>query len=132
MHCAILMPAAILALLECQYCLNDAGLFDDEMEAAKAYDRSLVRLRGANAATNCALSDYATEAVQHGQAQVTIFKAFHVSLIRQPSSCLFPVQLYLPLSLSPHLPMLFSSSLPLFWCPETSNMVCSCANACKK
>jgi len=37
------------------------GLFMDEKEAARAYDRALVRLRGRAAATNFALSDYRQE-----------------------------------------------------------------------
>ena len=50
--------------------LPHAGLFNDEKEAASAYDRALVRLRGVNAATNCALSDYGREMMEHQQAQV--------------------------------------------------------------
>ena len=34
------------------------GLYDTEEEAARAYDSSLVRLRGSAAATNFALSEY--------------------------------------------------------------------------
>ena len=34
------------------------GLFNDESDAAKAYDRALVKLRGSQAATNFALSHY--------------------------------------------------------------------------
>jgi hypothetical protein len=37
------------------------GLFTDEREAARAYDRALVRLRGRAAATNFALGDYRIE-----------------------------------------------------------------------
>eukprot|EP00854_Cymbomonas_tetramitiformis_P006724 gene6724-8046_t len=37
------------------------GLFNDEEDAARAYDRALVRLRGTSAATNFALSDYKEE-----------------------------------------------------------------------
>lgn len=37
------------------------GLFTDEREAARAYDRALVRLRGRAAATNFALGDYRQE-----------------------------------------------------------------------
>ena len=41
------------------------GLFQDEKEAAAAYDRALVRLRGLSAATNFALSDYMLEQMEH-------------------------------------------------------------------
>lgn len=34
------------------------GLFEEGADAAKAYDRALVRLRGAQGATNYGLSDY--------------------------------------------------------------------------
>ncbi|KAF5829071.1 hypothetical protein DUNSADRAFT_16617, partial [Dunaliella salina] len=44
------------------------GLFEEEVEAARAYDRSLVRLRGSNAATNFALNDYVKETEEHYQA----------------------------------------------------------------
>ncbi len=41
------------------------GLFADEASAARAYDRSLVRLRGPHAATNSPLSEYARELEEH-------------------------------------------------------------------
>eukprot|EP00983_Pelagomonas_calceolata_P017246 540481-Pelagomonas_calceolata.AAC.2 len=44
------------------------GLFEEEIEAARSYDRSLVRLRGTNAATNFALNDYGKEMEEHCQA----------------------------------------------------------------
>jgi hypothetical protein len=44
------------------------GLFACEEDAAKAYDRALVRIRGVVAATNFPLSDYATELAQFDQA----------------------------------------------------------------
>ena len=37
------------------------GLFQIEEEAARAYDRALVRLRGPSSATNFAISDYNDE-----------------------------------------------------------------------
>jgi hypothetical protein len=37
------------------------GLFTDESEAARAYDRALVRLRGPSAATNFSIGDYGAE-----------------------------------------------------------------------
>ena len=47
------------------------GLFSMETEAAQAYDRALVRLRGTAAATNFALSDYRTDlAAYHKMQQV--------------------------------------------------------------
>ncbi|PRW05820.1 pathogenesis-related genes transcriptional activator [Chlorella sorokiniana] len=45
------------------------GLFNAETEAARAYDRALVRLRGPGAATNFTLSDYRTELAQYHQVQ---------------------------------------------------------------
>lgn len=48
------------------------GLYDTEQEAARAYDSSLVRLRGSSAATNFALSDYRTDlAAYHKLHQVS-------------------------------------------------------------
>ena len=43
------------------------GLFNSEIDAAKMYDRALVRLRGASAATNFAVSDYKTDLAAHYQ-----------------------------------------------------------------
>lgn len=49
------------------------GLFSMETEAAQAYDRALVRLRGTAAATNFALSDYRTDlAAYHKMQQVQL------------------------------------------------------------
>eukprot|EP01025_Chloroclados_australasicus_P035126 TRINITY_DN35860_c1_g4_i1.p1 TRINITY_DN35860_c1_g4~~TRINITY_DN35860_c1_g4_i1.p1 ORF type:complete len:268 (-),score=44.96 TRINITY_DN35860_c1_g4_i1:312-1064(-) len=45
------------------------GLYEDESEAAKAYDRSLVRLRGSSAATNFALSEYRNELAEYHKMQ---------------------------------------------------------------
>lgn len=45
------------------------GLFEAEREAAKAYDRALVRLRGSHAATNFALSEYRRELAEYHQMQ---------------------------------------------------------------
>eukprot|EP01023_Acetabularia_acetabulum_P001944 TRINITY_DN10766_c0_g1_i3.p1 TRINITY_DN10766_c0_g1~~TRINITY_DN10766_c0_g1_i3.p1 ORF type:complete len:548 (-),score=114.85 TRINITY_DN10766_c0_g1_i3:294-1937(-) len=45
------------------------GLYEQEADAAKAYDRSLVRLRGSSAATNFALSDYRTELADYHKMQ---------------------------------------------------------------
>lgn len=45
------------------------GLYDDEKEAARQYDRALVRLRGTSAATNFALSDYREELAEYHQMQ---------------------------------------------------------------
>ena len=44
------------------------GLFACEEDAARAYDRALVRIRGIVAATNFPLSEYATELAQFDQA----------------------------------------------------------------
>ncbi|EIE25596.1 AP2-domain-containing protein [Coccomyxa subellipsoidea C-169] len=45
------------------------GLFTGEREAAKAYDRALVRLRGTAAATNFALSDYRNDLADYHKMQ---------------------------------------------------------------
>lgn len=45
------------------------GLWGDEREAARAYDRALVRLRGRAAATNFALSDYKLEMADYHKMQ---------------------------------------------------------------
>ena len=50
------------------------GLFSMETEAAQAYDRALVRLRGTAAATNFALSDYRADlAAYHKMQQVCTY-----------------------------------------------------------
>lgn len=41
------------------------GLFENEREAAAAYDKSLVRLRGSAAATNFSLSEYRPELAEY-------------------------------------------------------------------
>ncbi|KAL4428054.1 hypothetical protein ABPG75_002143 [Micractinium tetrahymenae] len=41
------------------------GLFNEETEAARAYDRALVRLRGRSASTNFPLGDYKSELADH-------------------------------------------------------------------
>jgi hypothetical protein len=46
-----------------------------EIEAARAYDRALVRLRGRSAATNFAMGDYRTEMSDHHQWQARTLKA---------------------------------------------------------
>ncbi|EFN55119.1 hypothetical protein CHLNCDRAFT_23683, partial [Chlorella variabilis] len=51
------------------------GLFAEEADAARAYDRALVRLRGRGAATNFALSDYRTEMADYHQMQSRTLKA---------------------------------------------------------
>lgn len=48
------------------------GLYDDEKEAARQYDRALVRLRGTAAATNFALSDYREELAEYHQMQQVV------------------------------------------------------------
>ncbi|KAL0032426.1 hypothetical protein WJX79_010970 [Trebouxia sp. C0005] len=45
------------------------GLFNQEKEAAQAYDRALVRLRGMAAATNFALSDYRLDLAEYHKMQ---------------------------------------------------------------
>lgn len=45
------------------------GLFNAEKEAAQAYDRALVRLRGTAAATNFALSDYRSDLAEYHKMQ---------------------------------------------------------------
>ena len=45
------------------------GLFNEEKEAAQAYDSALVRLRGTAAATNFALSDYRQNLAEYHKMQ---------------------------------------------------------------
>lgn len=45
------------------------GLYNMEKEAAQAYDRALVRLRGTAAATNFALSDYRSDLAEYHKMQ---------------------------------------------------------------
>ncbi|WZN62099.1 AP2-like ethylene-responsive transcription factor [Chloropicon roscoffensis] len=45
------------------------GLYNDEAEAAKAYDKALVKLRGPAAATNFAMSEYHEELKEYHKAQ---------------------------------------------------------------
>ena len=45
------------------------GVTDTEAEAAKVYDAALVRLRGANAATNMPLGGYSVEMEEYGRMQ---------------------------------------------------------------
>jgi hypothetical protein len=45
------------------------GLFNDESDAAKAYDRALVKLRGSQAATNFALSNYKEQLKEYHMKQ---------------------------------------------------------------
>ncbi|BDA41853.1 probable AP2-like ethylene-responsive transcription factor PLT2 at C-terminar half [Coccomyxa sp. Obi] len=51
------------------------GLFTGEREAAKAYDRALVRLRGTAAATNFALSDYRADLADYHKMQQRVLQA---------------------------------------------------------
>jgi hypothetical protein len=49
--------------------LARSGLFQDEKEAARAYDRALVRLRGRSAATNFQVADYREELADYHRMQ---------------------------------------------------------------
>lgn len=49
------------------------GLFEEEQEASRAYDRALVRMRGTAASTNFALSDYMNELEDFNRMQVTYY-----------------------------------------------------------
>ncbi|KAL3156804.1 hypothetical protein ABBQ38_001075 [Trebouxia sp. C0009 RCD-2024] len=51
------------------------GLFNLEKEAAQAYDRALVRLRGTAAATNFALSDYRSDLAEYHKMQQTVLQS---------------------------------------------------------
>jgi AP2-like factor (euAP2 lineage) len=46
-----------------------SGLFEEEREAAIAYDRALVRLRGSAAATNFILAEYRRELAEFTRMQ---------------------------------------------------------------
>ncbi|KAL6765078.1 AP2-domain-containing protein, partial [Haematococcus lacustris] len=67
------------------------GLFDDEREAALAYDRALVRLRGTAAATNFGLAQYNRELAEFNWVQdvgldTHLHQAIHAPT-GAPSSC---------------------------------------------
>lgn len=51
------------------------GLYKEEQEAARAYDQALVRLRGASASTNFALSDYRQELADYHRMQQAVLMA---------------------------------------------------------
>ncbi|DBA93598.1 hypothetical protein WJX82_009691 [Trebouxia sp. C0006] len=51
------------------------GLFNQEKEAAQAYDRALVRLRGMAAATNFALSDYRLDLAEYHKMQTAVLQS---------------------------------------------------------
>ncbi|DBA65777.1 TPA: hypothetical protein ACH3X2_002817 [Trebouxia sp. C0005] len=51
------------------------GLFNQEKEAAQAYDRALVRLRGMAAATNFALSDYRLDLAEYHKMQQAVLQS---------------------------------------------------------
>lgn len=51
------------------------GLFNEEKEAAQAYDSALVRLRGTAAATNFALSDYRQNLAEYHKMQQTVLQS---------------------------------------------------------
>lgn len=46
------------------------GLFNEEADAARAYDAAVVRIKGALASTNFSLSDYTRELAEHEMKQV--------------------------------------------------------------
>lgn len=46
------------------------GLFNEEADAARAYDAAVVRIKGSHASTNFSLSDYARELAEHELKQV--------------------------------------------------------------
>jgi hypothetical protein len=46
------------------------GLYNKEPDAAKAYDRAVVRIKGSQASTNFTLSDYNRELTEHELKQV--------------------------------------------------------------
>lgn len=43
------------------------GLFDNEGDAARAYDRAVVRIKGSQASTNFTLGDYHHEMAEHSR-----------------------------------------------------------------
>ena len=71
------------------------GLFHLEKEAAQAYDRALVRLRGTAAATNFALSDYRPDLAEyHKMQQAGFMSPTPIECLERPSVCLRDVDCY--------------------------------------
>ena len=63
------------------------GLFNQEKEAAQAYDRALVRLRGMAAATNFALSDYRPDLAEYHKMQ-QVHPPLHLHICCTDTLCL--------------------------------------------
>ena len=55
------------------------------MKCLQAYDRSLVRLRGSNAATNFSISDYRTDLADYYKMQ-QVWQDFHIELLSSKNS----------------------------------------------
>ena len=48
------------------------GPFGEEIEAARAYDRAIVRLKGLHASTNLQLSDYSRQVSEHELKRIQV------------------------------------------------------------
>ena len=71
-----------LFIVDCRY----LGLYKDEVEAAKAYDREAVLRRGIHAVTNFDLSEY-MELLGMPRTLLLLIAHLHISEIR-PLSCM--------------------------------------------
>ncbi|GIM08810.1 hypothetical protein Vretimale_12752, partial [Volvox reticuliferus] len=61
------------------------GLYENERDAAAAYDKSLVRLRGSAAATNFSLSEYRAELAEyHTFQQAVLLRDQRISFVTKP------------------------------------------------
>ena len=107
------------------------GLFNLEKEAAQAYDRALVRLRGTAAATNFALSDYRTDLAEYHKMQQVLLHTLPSGPLLSPL-CSMDSKWHIPASTACLLPL--TQQLGLFPAAIEKTIVlvsphCTCASS---